>query len=71
MSASNNFAYENKRLMSVTRDTSQVPIAPYGVLKHPPFGDSLRHELTAFLSCNLDRGENAGAGGAVGQSSNF
>ena len=58
------------RLMSVTRDTSQVPIAPCGPFEHLPFGDSLRHASTALLSCTLDRGENAGCGQA-GLSSNY
>ena len=52
------------RLMSVTRDTSQVPMGPCGLVKHLPFADSLRHASTAPLSCTLDSGENAGVGRA-------
>ena len=48
------------RLMSVTRDTSHVPIGPCRPFKHLPFGDSLRHASTALLSWTLDRGKNAG-----------
>ena len=47
------------RLMSVTRDTSQVPIGPCGPFEHLPFGDSPRHVSTAVLSSTLESGENA------------
>ena len=50
------------RLMSVTRDTSHSAIGPCESLEHSPFGDNLRHESTALLSCTLDCGENAGVG---------
>ena len=58
MSPSKNFAWANMRLMSLTRDTSQSPIGPFGPLEHSPFGDSLTHASTALLSCTRDRGEN-------------
>ena len=50
------------RLMSVTRDTSHVPIGPCVPLRHLPFGDNLRHASTALLTCILDPGEKAGVG---------
>ena len=61
------------RLMSLTRDTSQASIGPCGLLKHSPFGDSLRQVSTALLSCILECGENAavGADGIIGSSCSY
>ena len=73
MSASNSFAPENMRLMSLTRDTSHFPIGPFGLFKHLPLCDSLRHATIALLSCTPVNGENAvvGVGGAVVLNSNY
>ena len=56
----NDISLENMRLVSVTRDTSHAPISPRGPLEQPPFGNRLRHTLTAPLISTLDRGKNAG-----------
>ena len=58
MFASNDVAEENRRLMSVTRDTSHSPIAPCGPWSASPVGESSRYSSTALFSSALDRGEN-------------
>ena len=44
--------------MSVTWDTSQVPIGPFGPFEHAPIGDSVKHAVTALLNSVLDCGAN-------------
>ena len=44
--------------MSVMRDMSHDPIAPYVLSEQSPFGESFRHASTVLLSCSLDAGEN-------------
>ena len=58
MSALNIFASANKRLMSVTPDTSHSPIAPCVPADQSPFCDSSRHAFTALWSTSLDLGSN-------------
>ena len=44
-------------LMSVTLDTSHVPIDPCRSWEHSPFGEDVRQVVTALLSSALDCGE--------------
>ena len=44
--------------MSVTCDTSQVPIGPFGPFGQSPSGDCCKHELTALLSVDRVFGVN-------------
>ena len=49
-------------LISFTLDTSHSAIDPCRPLEQSPFGNNLRHALTAVLSSTLDRGKNAVGG---------
>ena len=61
ISPRNNVALENMLLISVTLDTSHLPIAPCGPFEQPPFGNKLRHALTAPLRSTRASGKNAKA----------
>ena len=58
MSWLKDLALRNIELMTVTLETSQDPIGPFGPFEHAPIGDSVKHALTALLNSAVDCGAN-------------